>query len=121
MLTFKNLKKTWRITALGWLNNFLKLRNNTRSNSKKDDDTIDSSSDEEDKKDEMPAISNDDKGRMLDAEPNASEWSIKRKMVPSMTSPKGNSDSNESGFNIVPGRCSGKEKKQKKDATQYDD
>ena len=73
MLTFKNLKKSWRIAALGWLNNFLKLRNDTRSNLKKDDDIIDSSSDEEDKKYEMPAISDDDKGRMSDAEPNVSE------------------------------------------------
>ena len=63
---------------LGWLNNFIKLRNDRRSNLKNDDDNKDSSSDEEDEKDEMPAISYDDKGRMSDAEPNASELSVKR-------------------------------------------
>ena len=79
---------------LGWLNNFLKLRNDTRSNLKNDDDNIDSSSDEEDEKDEMPAISDDDTGRMSDAESNASELSVKRKMSPSMTSPKESSSKN---------------------------
>ena len=72
---------------LGWLNNFLKLRNDTRSNLKNDNDNIDSSSDEEDEKDEMPAISDDDAGRMSYAESNAPELSVKRKMSPSKTSP----------------------------------
>ena len=58
---------------LGWLNNILKLRNDTRSNLKNDNDNIDSSSDEEDGKDEMPAISDDDTSRMSKAESNASE------------------------------------------------
>ena len=102
---------------LGWLNNFLKLRNDTRSNLKNDDDNIDSSSNEEDEKDEMPAISDDDTGRMSDAESNASELSVKRKMSPSMTSPKESSSRNQSGSNMVPGHCSGKEKKQKKKNT----
>ena len=99
---------------LGWLNNFLKLRNDTRSNLKNDDDNIDSSSDEEDEKDEMPAISDDDTGRMSDVESNASELSVKRKMRPSMTSPKESSRRNQSRSNMVPGRRSGKEKEQKK-------
>ena len=100
---------------LGWLNNFLKLRNDTRSNLKNDDDNIDSSSDEEDEKDEMPGISDDNTGRMSDTESNASELSVKRKMSPSMTSPKESSSRNQSGSNMVPGRCSGKEKKHKRD------
>ena len=58
---------------LGWLNSFLKIRNDTRGNLKNDDDNIDSSSDEEDEKDEMPVISHDNTGRMSDAESNASE------------------------------------------------
>ena len=106
---------------LGWRNNFLKLRNDTRSNLKNDDDNIDSSSDEEDEKDEMPAISDDDTGRMSDAESNASELSVKRKMSPSMANPKESSSRNQSRSNLVPGRRSGKEKKQKKDTTQQDD
>ena len=106
---------------LGWLNNFLKLRNDTRSNLKNDDDNIDSSSNEEDEKDEMPAISDDDTGRMSDAESNAAELSVKRKMSPSMTSPKESSSRNQSRSNMVPGRHSGKEKSQKKDTTQQDD
>ena len=89
-------------SLLGWLNNFLKLRNGTRSNLKDDDDNIDSSSNEEDEKDEMPAISDDDTGRMSDAESNASELSVKRKMGPSMTSPKESSNRNQSGSNMVP-------------------
>ena len=40
---------------------------------KSDDGNIDSSSDEEDEKHEMPAISNDDTGRMSGAESNASD------------------------------------------------
>ena len=58
---------------LGWLNNFLKLTNDTRSNLKNDDDNIGSSSVEEDEKDEMPAISEDGTGRMSDKESNALE------------------------------------------------
>ena len=69
----------------------------------------------------MPAISDDDAGRMSDAESNASELSVKRKMSPSMTSPKESASRNQIGSNMVPGCCSGKEKKQKKDTTQQDD
>ena len=58
---------------------------------------------------------------MSDAESNASEQSIKRKVSPSMTSSKESSSRNQSRSNIVPVRCSGKEKKQNKDATQQDD
>ena len=58
---------------------------------------------------------------MSDAESNASELSVKRKMIPSMTSPKESSSRNQSGSNMVPGRRSGKEKKQKKDTTQQND
>ena len=47
--------------------------------------------------------------------------SVKRKMSPNMTSPKESSSRNQSGSNMVPGRRSGKEKKQKKDTTQQDD
>ena len=75
-------------SSLGWLKNFLKLRNDTRSNLKNDNDNIDSSSDEEYKKDDMPAISDDDTGRMSDAGSNASERCVKRKMSPSMTNLK---------------------------------
>ena len=57
----------------GWFYNFLKLRNDTRTNLKNDDDNIWSSSDGEDEKDKMPAISDDDTGRMSDAESNTSE------------------------------------------------
>ena len=64
---------------LGWLHNFLKLRNDTRSNLKNDNDNIDSSSDEEDEKDKMPAISDNDTGRMSDAESNASIRAIRQK------------------------------------------
>ena len=69
----------------------------------------------------MPAISDDGTGRMSDAESNASELSIKKKMSPSMTSPKESSRRNQSGSNMVPGHRSGKEKKQKKDTIQQDD
>ena len=82
---------------LSRLNNFLNLRNDTRSNLKNGDD--------EDEKDEMPAISDDDTGRMSDADAyasNASEWSVKRKMGPSMTSSKESSSRNQSGSNIDP-------------------
>ena len=99
---------------LGWLNNFLKLRNDKRSNLKNDDDNIDSSYDEEDEKDEMAAISDDDTGRMSDTESNVSELSVKRMMSPSMTSPKESSSGNQSRSNMVPARHSGKEKNQKK-------
>ena len=58
---------------------------------------------------------------MSDAESNASERSVKRKMSPSMTIPKESSIRNQSGSNMVHGRRSGKEKKQKKDTTQQDD
>ena len=73
---------------LCWLNKFLKLRNDTRSNLTNDDDNINSSSDEEDEKDEIPAIFDDDTDRMQDAESNTSELSVNRKMTPSMTTPK---------------------------------
>ena len=75
-------------SSLGWLKNFLKLRNGTRSNLKNDDDNIDSSSDEEYEKDDMPAISDDDTSRMSDAESNALERSAKREMSSSMTNLK---------------------------------
>ena len=58
---------------------------------------------------------------MSDAESNASELSVKRKMSPSMTSPKESSSRNQSGFNMMSGRPSGKDKKQKKDTNQHDD
>ena len=107
---------------LGWLNNFLKLRNDTRSNLKNDDDNIDSSSDEEDEKDEMPAISDDDTGRMSDAESNASELSAKRNVSPSMTNPKESSSRNQSGSNMVaPWSSLEQGEKAKKDTTQQDD
>ena len=64
----------------------------------------------------MPAISDDDTGRVSDTESNASERSVKRKMSPSMTSPK-----ESSSRNPVPGRRSGNEKKPRKDITQQDD
>ena len=99
---------------LGWLSNLLKLRNETRSSLKNDYENIDSSSDEEDKKDEMPAISDDDTGRMSDAESNTSEQSIRRKISPSMTSAKESSSRNQSESIMVSGCRSGKEKKQKK-------
>ena len=86
---------------LGWLNSFLKLRNDTRSNLKNDDDNIDSSSNEEDEKDEVPAISDDDTDRMSDAESNASELSVKRKTSPSMTSPKESSSRNPKWCQVV--------------------
>ena len=62
----------------------------------------------------MPAISDDDTGRMSDAESNASEQSAKRKMSLSMTSPKEISSRNQSVSNIVPDRRSGEEKQQRK-------
>ena len=58
---------------------------------------------------------------MSDADSNASELSVKRKMSPSMASPKEISSRNQSGSNMVPGRRSGKGKKQKQDTTQQDD
>ena len=66
----------------------------------------------------MPAISDDDTGRMSDAESNASELSVKKKMSPSMTSPKESSSRNPSGSNIV---LRQREKAKKKDTTQQDD
>ena len=66
----------------------------------------------------MPAISDDDTGRMSDAESNASELSVKKKMSPSMTSPKESSSRNPSGSNIV---LRQREKQKKKDTTQQDD
>ena len=86
----------------------LKLRNETRSNLKNDYDNIDSSSGEEHKKDKMPAISDDDTGRMSDAESNASEQSIRRKISPSMTSAKESSSRNQSESIVVSGCRSGK-------------
>ena len=73
-----------------------------------------SSDDEEDQKYEMAAISDDNTGRMADAESSASERSIKRMMSSSMTSPKESSSRNQGVSNMVPGRCSGKNKTQKK-------
>ena len=70
------------------------------------------------KKDKIPAISDDDTGRMSDAESNTSERSVKRKISPSITSPKENSSRNQSRSNMAPGCRSSKEKKQKKDTTQ---
>ena len=104
---------------LGWLNNFLKLSNDTRSNLKNDDDNIDSSSDEEDEKDEMPGISDDDTGRMSDTESNASELSVKRKMSPSMTSPKESSSRNRVQYGARLSLRQGE--KAKKNPTQLDD
>ena len=72
-------KQLENYSFLGWLNNFLKLRNNTRSHLKNDNDNVDSSSNEEDEKDDMPAISDDNIGRMSDAESNASEQSPKER------------------------------------------
>ena len=48
-------KQLENYSFLGWFNNFLKLRNDTRSNLKNDDNNVDSSRDEENEKDEMPA------------------------------------------------------------------
>ena len=62
----------------------------------------------------MPAISDDDTGRISDAESNASEQSAKRKMSPSMTISKESSIRNQSRSNMMPLRPSGKKKKQKK-------
>ena len=62
----------------------------------------------------MPATSDDDTGRMSDTVSIASERSFKRKVSPTMTSPKGSSSRNQSRSNMDLGCCSGKEKKQKK-------
>ena len=72
-------KQLENYSFLGWLNHFLKLRNNTRSHLKNDNDNVDSSSNEEDEKDDMPAISDDNIGRISDAESNASEQSPKER------------------------------------------
>ena len=69
----------------------------------------------------MLPISDDETGIISDADSNASQPSVKRKMNPGTTSPKESSIKNQSGSNTVPGRQSGKEKKQKKDTTQQDD
>lgn len=61
----------------------------------------------------MPAISDDDTGRMSGAESNTSEQFVKRKMSPSMANPKESSGRNQSRFNTVPDRRSGKDKNQK--------
>ena len=42
-------------------------------------------------------------------------------MSPSMISPKESSSKNQIESNMVPGRCSDTEKKQKKDTTKQDD
>ena len=63
---------------------------------------------------EMSTISNDNLGRMSDVDSNASEQFFKRKMVPSMSSPKESSSRNQSGCNMMPGCCSGKENQQNK-------
>ena len=52
--------------------------------------------------------------RFLNAELYVSEWSIKRKISLSMTSPKEGSNRNQSGSSMVSGRRSGKEKISKK-------
>ena len=62
----------------------------------------------------MPVISNDNPGGMSDADSNASEQSVKRKMIPSMSIPKESSSRNESGSNIMSVYGSGKYKKQNK-------
>ena len=72
-------KQLENYSFLGWLNNFLKLRNNTRTNLKNDNHNVDSSSNEEDEKDDVPAISDDNIGRMSDAESSASEQSPKER------------------------------------------
>ena len=69
----------------------------------------------------MLPISDDETGIISDADSNASQPSVKRKMNPGTTSPKESSIKNQSGSNTVPRRQSGKEKKQKKDTTQQDD
>ena len=69
----------------------------------------------------MLPISDDETGIISDADSNASQPSVKRKMNPGTTSPKESSIKNQSGSNTVPGHQSGKEKKQKKDTTQQDD
>ena len=114
-MAFRKFEKQLKnYNSLGWLNNFLKLRKKKEEFKKNVDDNIDSNSDEKDEKDEMPAISDDNTGRMSDAESNASERFAKRKMIPSLTGPKESSSRNQIGSHIVPGRRSGKEKKQKK-------
>ena len=47
-------KQLENYSFLGWLNYFLKLRSDTRSNLKNNDDKVNSSSDEKDEKDECP-------------------------------------------------------------------
>ena len=69
----------------------------------------------------MLPISDDKTGIISDADSNASQPSVKRKMNPGTISPKESSIKNQSGSNTVPGRQSGKEKKHKKDTTQQDD
>ena len=69
----------------------------------------------------MPAISDDDTGRISDTELNASEQSAKRNMNPRMTSSKESSIRNQNRSNMMPLRRSGKKKKQKKNTTQQDD
>ena len=64
---------------LGWLINFLYLKNDRRSNLKNDGDSLYSINDEEDEKDEILAISDDNTGRISDTESNASEQSVKKK------------------------------------------
>ena len=99
---------------LAWLNNFLNVKNDKRSNLKNDKDNADSNRNKGDKKDEITAISNDDTGRILDAKSNTLQRYVKWKMNQSMTSPKESSSRNQSGSNMVSDCSSGKGKKQKK-------
>ena len=62
----------------------------------------------------MQTISDDDPGRMSDVDSNASEQFVKRKMIPSMSSPKESSSRNQTGSNMMASCCSGKEKKHNK-------
>ena len=62
---------------LAWLNNFLKVKNDKRSNLKNDKDNTDSNRNKGDKKDEITAISNDDTGRILDAKSNTLQRYVK--------------------------------------------
>ena len=50
----------------------------------------------------MPAIADDDTGRMSDIESNVSERSVRRKMITTMTSPRESSRWNQNRSNMVP-------------------
>ena len=119
-------KQLENYSFLGWLNNFLKLRNNTRTNLKNDNDNVDSSSNEEDEKDDMPAISDDNIGRMSGAESSASEQSPKERWVQAW--PVLNKAQAEIKANPNPTWCKvvgqtrrKSKKKKEKDSTQQND